>query len=56
MPSSMHLHAEIYPNLKKYIWIIQNVHEKSRFFYIMIESRATRHSAVSTFTETVEFL
>ena len=55
MPRSMHLHADIYPNLKKYIWIIQNVHEKSRFFYI-IESRATRHSAVSAFTETFEFL
>ena len=35
---------------EKYIWIIQNVHEKSRFFY-----SSTKHSAVSAFTETVEF-
>ena len=49
----MHLHTtEINPNLKS---ISENVHEKSRFFYI-IESRATRHSDVSAFTETVEFL
>ena len=46
MPRSMHLHTEIYPNLK-----IRNVHEKSRLFYI-----STRHSAVSVFTETIEFL
>ena len=46
----MHLNTEIYPNLK-----IQNVHEKSRFVYIT-ESCATRHSAISAFTETVEFL
>ena len=41
------------PESEKYIWIIQNVHEKYWFFYIIsityaiIESRATRHSAVS---------
>ena len=40
---------------EKYIWIIQNVYENSRFFYIT-ESHATRHSAVSAFTEAVEFL
>ena len=35
MLRSMHLHTEIYPNLKlKYIWIIQNVHEKYRFFIL----------------------
>ena len=39
------------PESEKYIWI----HEKSQFVYV-IESRATRHSAVSAFTETVEFL
>ena len=48
------------PESEKYIWIIKNVHENSRFFYIrnhaIIESRETRHSAVSAFTETVEFL
>ena len=43
------------PESEKYTWIIQNVHEKSRFFCIS-EYRATRHSAVSAFTETVEFL
>ena len=43
------------PESEKYIWIIQNVHEKLRLFYI-IESRATTHPVVSAFTETVEFL
>ena len=55
MPRSMHLHTENLPESEKHIWIIQNVHEKSRSFYV-IESRATRHSAVFAFAETVEFL
>ena len=37
------------PESEKYIWIIQNVPEKSRFFYISL-------TPVSAFTETVEFL
>ena len=37
------------PESEKYTWIIQNVHEVSILLYI--ESRATRHSAVSAFTE-----
>ena len=39
------------PESENYIWIIQNVPEQSRVFYISI-----RHSDVFAFTETVEFL
>ena len=53
-PKHAFIHTEIYPNLKS-ISESFKMYIKSRFFY-MIESRATRHSAVSAFTETVEFL
>ena len=43
------------PESEIYVWIIQNVHEKSRFFHISI-TRTTRHSAVSPLTETIKFL
>ena len=55
MPRSMHLHTEIYPNL-------YNISELFKMYILLykhhaiIESRATRHSAVSAFTETAEFL
>ena len=48
------LRTEIYPNLKSISQLFE-MYMKSRFFY-MIESRATRPSAVSACTETVEFL
>ena len=47
------------PESEKYIWIIQNVKKVSILLYkhhAIIECRSTRHSAVSAFTETVEFL
>ena len=47
----MHLHTEIYPNLKSLSELFKMIYMKS-----LMESRATRHSAVSAFTETVEFL
>ena len=51
MLQSMHLHTEIYPNLKSIYEFM-----KSPDSHAIIESRATRHSTVSAFTETVEFL
>ena len=51
----MHLHTEIYPNLKS-ISELFKIYMKSLDSHAMIESRATRHSAVSAFTETAEFL
>ena len=61
MPRSMHLHTEIYPNLKS-ISELFKMYMKSLDSFILasrdnlMESPATRHSAVSAFTETVEFL
>ena len=49
-PKNAFTHRNL-PESKKYIWIIQNVHEKSRLF----ESRATRYLAVSAFMETSSF-
>ena len=59
VPKYAFTHRNLFES-EKYIWIIQNVHEKSWFFHISIkrqlmESLATRYSAVSAFTETVEF-
>ena len=57
----MHLHTEIYPNLKSLSELFK-MYMKSLDSCILasrdnlMESRATRHSAVSAFTETVEFL
>ena len=57
MPRSMHLHTEIYPNLKS-ISELFKMYTKSLDSFILasrtMESRAARHSAVSAFTETVE--
>ena len=43
------------PNLKN-ISVLFKIYLKSLDSVILIESRATRHSAVSAFTETFEFL
>ena len=59
MPRSMYLHTEIYPNLKSISELLKMYMKVSILLYkhhAIIESRATRHSAVSAFTETVEFL
>ena len=57
MPRSLHLHTEIYPNLKS-ISELFKMYMKSLDSLILANtgSRATRHSAVSAFMETVEFL
>ena len=60
MPRSMHLYTLIYPNLNC-ISDLFKMYMKSLDTFILasrnsIESRATRHLAVSAFTETVEFL
>ena len=55
MPRSMYLHTEIYPNLKS-ISELFKIYMKSLDSFIKTDSRATRHSAVSAFTETVELL
>ena len=55
----MHLHTEIYPNLKSLSELFK-MYMKSIYQYAsrdnLMESRATRHSAVSAFTETDEFV
>ena len=51
----MHLHTDIYPNLKS-ISELFKMYMKSLDSHAIIESRATRISTVSAFTETVEFL
>ena len=55
----MHLHVEIYPNLKS-ISELFKMYTKSLDSFILasrtMESRAARHSAVSVLTQTVEFL
>ena len=57
----MHLHTEIYPNMKSLSELFK-MYMKSLDSFILasrdnlMESPATRHSAVSAFTETVEFL
>ena len=59
MPRSMHLHTEIYRIWKVYLNYSKCTWKVSILLYkhhAIIESRATRHSAVSAFTETVEFL
>ena len=55
MPRNMHLHTEIYRNMKS-ISELFKIYMKSLDYHTFIESRATRYSAVSAFTETVEFL
>ena len=57
----MHLHTEIYPNLKSLSELFKIYMKSLDSFKLasrdtLMESRATRHSAVSAFTETVEFL
>ena len=61
MPRGMYLHTEIYPNLgsiseliKMYMKSLDSQHVYQH--HAIIESRATRHSAVSAFTEIVELL
>ena len=54
MPRSMHLHTKIYPNLIS-ISELFKMYMKSLDSFILAP-RATRHSTVSAFTETVEFL
>ena len=59
MPRSMHLHTEIYRIWKVYLNYWKCTWKVSILLYkhhAIIESRATRHSAVSAFTETVETL
>ena len=56
MPRSMHLHTEIYPNLKSISELFKMYMKSLDSFILAMESRTTRHSAVSAFTETVEFL
>ena len=56
MPRCMHLHTEIYPNLKSISELFKMYIKSLDSFINIIESRASRHSAVSAFTETVEFL
>ena len=61
MPRSMHLHTEIYPNLKSLSELFKMYMKSLDSFIVasrdnLMESHATRHSAVSAFMETVEFL
>ena len=61
MSRSMHLHIKIYPNLKSISELFKMYMKNLDFFILasrdnLMESRATRHSAVSASTETVEFL
>ena len=59
MPRNIHLHTEIYLNLKSIFDLFKMYMKRLdsfRYHHAIIEYRATSHSAVSTFTETVEVL